>query len=601
MRSEVLTLDLARQLARIRPLRPQGALAQAPGKTLDRLLDALEAYSGGALPEAFLDAQDAQEAGLGAATDGLLEFLAALANQWRAADETFWLGHTTQAEAAALERDVDAALLVLPDRRTASAFELDLAALETSIAALDRARANVRDPPAHAIAPDQAEASAAVHKQLDTAVSETRRSLKRVERAVKLYSDAAVALERSRDARQRMQNAVEAWRELEAVVMTTLPALRPNLADERALAEPSDAAVYGAAAADLETRLNGQIAAVASLDAEVGEIVAELERTGVDPNVRREMGEALAGLLDARRRIVAAIEVERADAGLLALARTAWSALEAAIERSSRIIDELSRDIVASAWRPDRAPTDTQAVLDASFALDGVQSACDAAMAQLDPARHEHTRAQLELGLSRARSQAASIEPLVRLRDEVHQQARAVSSLRSELGAAHDQLDAIAQQLASDASADVDASVALTRAADLLRDVHSRTGPQLDDWVGHAGQAAPLDLPAQDSLVRDFVNELCARLGGAVDGVHAAQRATGLRRRATALGGQLDVIGADLERSRESFRPTMEAAKLLLAETRCARASRGIADWRSAALDQASARDGADAELPTTR
>jgi hypothetical protein len=308
MRSEILALDLAHNKSRIKTL---VHTLSSCGKAVEELMDQHP------VPEIWLDKQDALEGDVHLEIDDLTEFLPKppkvtpflpqIVNQWRKADEFHQTARAIRNEAASLHRELDEAVLKLPERKRAASFGRTVASLQARSAHLREDIVTKTPRPLHSRVADQPQENERVIAELLAALGEANERLDKAATASATYGFAAEALERSRRVREDAQICVDRL----VVLVPELDAFLVVLDDERCLTpdeeEPSRRKKGEEARAEVEEKE----VEVDSITRRASECLVELQRARVDPNVRRDLKEVVQGLADSLARALEAARRRR--------------------------------------------------------------------------------------------------------------------------------------------------------------------------------------------------------------------------------------------------------------------------------------------------
>ncbi|BGP40953.1 hypothetical protein JCM10449v2_004918 [Rhodotorula kratochvilovae] len=510
-RTQLLVLQLSSLSSLSRTL--ASSLLPSSAAALDKLIDA----SPTPLPEPFLDEQDRLEAECARAVYGLPAFLAAVRAQRDAAD------------ALLAEADALAAQAGAPDADAPALQRLRAEALPALHAALSRLPA-----PAHPLAPDQPRLSAALHEVLEGKVRAAEEALRRAEAR-------ASARERAESVRGRVRGVCEALRELKGRIPPPVQGV------VSASAPSAEEAARDAALTALNTPLQDALAVARALQAEAARTLVAAQDAGLPREVHRTVRDAAEELSVLVREVEAAWQEEERRGEERDAARGVLRAVEGAGALADEAAGRLEAEAQRARWREDgegAAPEGEDAQGGASVRPEEVRAAQEAL---LDPALARAAAlvaqgrgfplAQPAEELVRVirEETSARLEPLGRLLDAARAQAVAVLTFSAELDelvgdvarvanevdAAHDRPPS-AEPL-DPVEAELDALAASLAA--LSSSAHARI-PLLASPSAAAAAAAvaPLDLPAQDAAVREFVNSRCARAAGAVEEVRRGLR-----------------------------------------------------------------------------
>ncbi|KAK4701836.1 hypothetical protein P7C70_g4387, partial [Phenoliferia sp. Uapishka_3] len=436
MRSEVLSLELAGQKSKIHSL--VSASIPATAQRLDKLIDA----SPTPLPDAFLDFQDKLEEDTRNLTDGLGTFLADMVKQWRNADEVFWIAWGVEHKAELLGREVDEALLKLPTRESADGFEkgvegarVELREAQKSLG--DRRRTEGFLPmPTHHVMPEQDEENRDLLETMEENVKKAARVLAGAEVKVKGYRFAAEALERSVVLRADMDAVL---RSLNAFIDSATGFVgKPDLEDIRCLdLIPEESEVdedWRHLAGDIVPVLNS----IPQLLQRAATVIVDLNKAGIDPNVRHILKEATAGLANAKSKVE----------GLISEQDTARQRLEAAREWNAAVglcgkkVEEVRVGVVEeleeSRWKEGRilgtTPLDVAKLLaDLSRKVDLVLETPLAKAPNLLSEPHPYLHSHLQSRTSSLRSDFDHLLDLHSLLPNLRAQQEATTTLLNDL------------------------------------------------------------------------------------------------------------------------------------------------------------------------
>ena len=555
MRFEILSLELASHKSHINTL--VRSAVPASSTSLDKLID----ISHTPLPDAFLDEQERLEDATKVLTEGLPAFLSEMATQWRHGDEVFWGARGAETGSETLVRDVEEALLKLPESGMAEAFEKRAGGLrkeldETREAMGSRRRKGFLPMPEHGAAKEQKERNVELVKGLEANVEIAGRELNEAVEVVERYRFAAVALDRSREVRKQTEETSSKLRSFVAAVERLSG--RPNLDDPACLHSTNEETAFDQQFAKLAFEVRPPVDSTPPLLHRASSVVVDLNKAGIDPNVRQAVKETMAGLSKVKARVEELLAEEVEGRQRLKAARALAMGLYECGEGVSMARKRIETAMDDSRWVEGRIVAD---YLDIDALLDTLRQQIDTALvAPLAVAKAlllPHCPLLYAHLLSRASTLRATFDNLLRLQiflDRTKQQQEATSSVLSDF----DDVDAALRKTASH----VDAAVVKPREAwaeGALEDEHSALAESTRALAGLLTEVVeavhlripffaqtptpppppsafptslsplpivatvhtslPFDLVKQDAAVRAFVNAKSAAVGGGLEEV----------------------------------------------------------------------------------
>ncbi|ORY63821.1 hypothetical protein BCR35DRAFT_326628 [Leucosporidium creatinivorum] len=496
MRSEILSLELARSKSRIHALTSNTIPTTA--KSLDKLIDTSPAP----LPDSFLDEQDRLEDSAKELTQGLDGFLADMVKQWRFSDELFWKARKVQERAETVERDIEEALLKLPERSLAEAFESREPALRNALSDAQNqlARTGALPTPSHGAAPEQVLENERLLEALRQSLTSAGDALDSSRERLATYRFAIETLERAKALRAEMERSAVAFEHF--VAEEAQLAGRPDLNDQRCLSPNPSEIAFDASYTSLSTSLSPFLASAPQLLRDASSVIVDLNKAGIDPNIRRATKETMQRMRDAQaaaqRRIKDEMERKARSEAARALAKELKEAEERVTEARRVIFDTLN----ASRWIPGArlpSPPPLNRLLDdLRLALDSSLSSplTHASTILHDPHPPLHSHLQ-----TRASSLRYQFADLSRLRDvalSLHSQSLAATSVLSDVKGVDDSLAEVSSQLTSDLAksrADWDEGEMDARRAKVEEELET-TDSRLHDLIGKAHTRIPFLAPA---------------------------------------------------------------------------------------------------------
>ena len=381
----------------------------------------------GPIPEPFLDVQEGLEEDITNLTYGLPDFLRSIVEQWKTADEIFWTVHSMQGDTINLERELENALLILPDHETARTFTESLELILQTLRKVDANDIPLLLVPEHDQIVDQEAANTSITFSLRATLNEAFKTADRTERAVKLYTDAAEALIRSRTILEQVESLMKQFKGSHAQISFELAPKRPRLDNETCVTLSWDAQpLYITTRDGIETTLHDLKSKSQALSHETLNCLAELARTGVDPNVYRQMEDALNGLDQIQQSTRQAFTDEQDLCQFLLRTREAWDLLENVIEDYCQKAELLTRAIPNLAWKSLPAARSDDILL----LVTDYDEVMNRAMCTVEPLSQElksrsYTRLfdYFELGSARLFRKVSACKALAAIRASVQNQA----------------------------------------------------------------------------------------------------------------------------------------------------------------------------------
>lgn len=555
MRSELLSLELASHKSRINTL-VRSALP-ATSTSLDKLIDTSYAP----LPDAFLDEQERLEEATKALTEGLPAFLTGMATQWRHGDEVFWGARGVETGSETLVREVEEALLKLPESVMAEGFEKRAEGLrkeldETREAMGTRRRKGFLPMPEHGAAEEQRARNAELVKGLEVNVARAGRGLGEAVEAAERYRFAALALDRSREVRREMEETATKFRSFVAAVEQLSG--RPNLDDPACLHSTNEETTFDDHFAKLAFQVRPQVDGTPPLLHRASVIVVDLTKAGIDPNVRQAVKETMAGLSKLKLRVEELLAEEMEESLRLKAARGLAMGLYECGEGVGAARKTIEKEMDGSRWVEGQIRGDR---LDVDALLETLRQQIDTALvAPLAVAKElllpSHPDLDAHL-LSRASALRTTYDDLLRLRtflDRTMEQQEATSSVLRDF----DEVDAALHATASRVEAAVakprdawtDGAISaehstLSETTSALERLFNETVGAVHSRIPFLAQTStpppppsalplslsplpttvsfpsslPFDLVKQDAAVRACVNAKSAAVGGALEEV----------------------------------------------------------------------------------
>ena len=287
----------------------------------------------------------------------------------------------------------------------------------------------------------------------------------------------------------------------------------------------------------LRSEMHAHSETAASIEQDGTDLLVELNRTGVDPNVRRELSEALVGLRGALQQRQTAFAAEEKRAQAFVSAREAWSILLNGRQQADAALNALSISLPAACWKA---------------AMDDSRKALSAA-----PRWNRESLAKVAISLQPLLASSSALHRfLSQAHDTESRRYDTISSLSSLQSTLQAQQDAV-QQLTverADFLARLDALVTDIRAAatskapfyeDDAADLRGRLEAlvhsiqSFDSAVlnripfvasdtrqqllasSSSSTVSSIDLVAVDERVRTYINEACATLSARVESAQA--------------------------------------------------------------------------------
>lgn len=344
MRSEVLSLSLASQKSAIHSL-IQSVLPNT-ASILDKLIDT----SPIPLPDAFLDEQEKLEESSKSLTEGLAGFLSATVTQWRHADEVFWCTRGLEVEGNNIMRDLEEAVLKLPDRTKLKSFEERLTIMERDLKELEEKRwSNGFLPlPIHPSVKDQEEENVKLVKVLENNLIRAKDYLGRSREAVEGYQFAVTSLEESREVRKEMEKKTVELNEF-LIQLSELDG-KPDLTTSKCLI-PSELSIsFLNQFTTIATSIQSTISSIQPLLLQSSKVLVNLNKAGIDPNVRQAVRETMAGLSSIKEKVVETLRKEELSGRKLKAAQEFENAVNLARKRMSEVEEILQKNILDSRW-----------------------------------------------------------------------------------------------------------------------------------------------------------------------------------------------------------------------------------------------------------
>jgi hypothetical protein len=342
MRSEILALDLAKLTPRLNNL-VHSALPKC-AKALDALIDC----SPTPVPDAWLDRQDALEANLRLETEGLTTFLAELVRQWRRADEFHHSTKSIRDEATSLHRDVEEALLKLPERARAGSFRETVGSLRTRSTKLRKAIMVETPRPIHARVADQSTVNGEVVAALLAALDDANKALELVAAASDTYSFASEALERAMSVQVEAQTCLDRL----AYLASELDGFLVVLEDERCLAPDDEEPARRRKGEEARAEVESKAVEADAIMKRASESLVELQKARVDPNVRRDLKDVIQGLSDSLSKALDAAKRRRKAEETCDVARAYANKVQQVHAELSALAQLVEQEVVAARWSP---------------------------------------------------------------------------------------------------------------------------------------------------------------------------------------------------------------------------------------------------------
>lgn len=448
MRSEILSLELARSKSRIHALTSTAIPSTA--KSLDKLIDTSPAP----LPDSFLDEQDRLEDSAKELTHGLDSFLVDMVKQWRGSDDLFWKARKVQEAAETVEREVEEALLKLPQRSLVEAFEDRDRTLRRDLeeGQARLARKGVVPTPRHGAAPEQVVENEQLLAALTQSIASAGDALTSYRERVQRYRFAFQTLERAQAIRVEMERSAIAFEHF--VAEAAQLAGRPNLDNGRCLPSTPPELVFDAQYASLSADISLTLASAPQLLRDASSILVDLNKAGIDPNIRQATKETMQRMRDAQAAAQRSLQDDRERRARLNAARALAKALEQAEARVAEARDVTLDAIRASRWRPD-APLPSLRPLDTL--LDDVRLELDSSLTS--PLAHSSNllldlcstlHSHLQARASTLRFHFSDVHRLLAVASNLHAQSLATSSVLSDVEEVENTLKELSGGLTSD-------------------------------------------------------------------------------------------------------------------------------------------------------
>lgn len=447
MRSEILSLELARSKSRLHAF--TSSTIPSTTKSLDKLIDTSPAP----LPDSFLDEQDRLEDSAKELLQGLDGFLVDMVKQWRASDELYWKARKLQEAAETVEREVEEAVLKLPQRSLAEAFETRERAMRCDLeeGQLQLARGGVVPTPTHGAAPEQVVENARLLGALRESFASAATALDSSRRNIQRYRFASETLECAQTIRAEMERSAVALEHF--VTEAAQLAGPPSLDDERCLPPTPSELAFEAQYDSLSTNISPLLASAPQLFRDASSTIVDLNRAGIDPNIRHATKQTMQRMRDAQVAAQQSLKDDGERRARLGAARALVRALEEAEDRVSEARAVTLGAIEASRWSPSSPPSppplDTLLeVLHRS--LDSSLSSSLANASKLLPGSHPTLHDHLQTRASNLSSRFADVHRLSTVASHLRAQSLATRAVLSDVNDVEDALRELSNGVTSD-------------------------------------------------------------------------------------------------------------------------------------------------------
>ena len=294
MRKEILSLDLASLTLRLKTLQ-QSSLGNS-GRTLDVMIDM------SSVPGKFIDTQDRLEALVKNGLAGLGDFCAILANQWREADKIWWTCTEVVASLKTIERETQEAALKILSDMLATDFEARLQTSTLVLEGLSAKSLRLLPTPVHPVhVPDQPKINGELQSALFEHLQEANSVLEQTQKTVRLYRHAIDSL-----------SAAQAYRKtvtvLSSEIRTAFSKIVKSSPDDICLTEtPHDPLDHNR---ELDKLSSMVLIADTVLLPQAETILMNVQNTGTDPNIRKEIHRCVLALASISREASSLIKQE---------------------------------------------------------------------------------------------------------------------------------------------------------------------------------------------------------------------------------------------------------------------------------------------------
>lgn len=543
MLSQAHSLQLSSLSTRLSSLARSGVPCTTT--TMDKILDC-----GLHVPEAFLDEQDEVEGALRSLmVPERIRFLAEVTEQWKAADEAWWKQRGVESEAEALARDVEGLLNKSPEVACAEALEELTTTLQERLVEIDTAygggeptgskAGRIPLPTFEEGFNDQRTHNIGLLGSLRLGYAQACDRLQSAKKLVATYRFSAETLSRAEALRRQIETSA---RNLDNL-MTELRALpgRPDLSSVACL--KPDAAMEAA----YQVRTSKISADVATAVSETGDFfkrgakaLADLQRAGSDPNIRRDVREVMEQLRSRSEGAELFVKVRREEMELVRSVRNAWKVVGDSQARTQQAKKALNEEIEKNRWRPGRSPSEAvkrlscpQIYSNLQQYLDDVRSATTLPSTQFDmslveiSASFAHAADAIATGSQDVQRLDTFVTAVERQRVEVAQVDIEAETLEGTLNSLRRDLEHLVNEMTPGRGP---LSEGTDRALSTLTDVNSKVQHFLGSvaarvpFLGvHDHLSTPFDPVSQDEAVRQYVNDRATALRTARDDVnHAA-------------------------------------------------------------------------------